>query len=71
MTVPAFPAMMSSAGEALRRIEGERPLDAIAHPDVACDVCPHPLASHDPIGLRYCRATFAGAFTRGCVCRVT
>jgi hypothetical protein len=34
-----------------------------------CPVCPHPLADHDPIGLRFCRATAAGAVTRGCVCR--
>jgi hypothetical protein len=71
MTVPAFSTMMSTAGEALRRTESERPLDESAHPGMACDVCPHPLAGHDPIGLRYCRATLAGAFTRGCVCRVS
>ncbi len=33
-----------------------------------CDVCPHPVASHDAIGLRFCSATFDGAMTRGCVC---
>jgi hypothetical protein len=37
--------------------------------DPACDVCPHPLAAHDEIGLRFCRATLTGAFTRGCICR--
>jgi len=35
----------------------------------ACPACPHPLAEHDPIGARFCRATVAGAFRRGCVCR--
>jgi hypothetical protein len=36
-----------------------------------CPVCPHRLADHDPIGLRFCRATAAGAVSRGCVCRPT
>jgi len=35
-----------------------------------CGSCPHPLAAHDPIGLRFCRATRDGDITRGCVCRV-
>jgi hypothetical protein len=36
---------------------------------VSCAVCPHPLAAHDAISLRYCRATEAqAATTRGCVC---
>jgi hypothetical protein len=35
----------------------------------ACAVCPHPLAAHDTISLRFCRATGAQASTtRGCVC---
>jgi len=37
----------------------------------ACAVCPHPLAAHDAISLRFCRATAGradGAATRGCVC---
>ena len=35
----------------------------------ACAVCPHPLAAHDAISLRFCRATEAQASTtRGCVC---
>ncbi|HEY0400480.1 MAG: hypothetical protein JWQ37_1061 [Blastococcus sp.] len=35
----------------------------------ACAVCPHPLAAHDAISLRFCRATEASAATnRGCVC---
>jgi hypothetical protein len=35
----------------------------------ACAVCPHPLAAHDAISLRFCRATAAQASTtRGCVC---
>jgi hypothetical protein len=71
MTVPSFPTTISPAGEALRRTESEHHLDERAHSDAACDVCPHSLAGHDPIGLRYCRATFAGALTRGCVCRIS
>ena len=34
----------------------------------ACAVCPHALATHDAIALRFCHATQAGATTRGCVC---
>jgi hypothetical protein len=42
----------------------DAPLDA-----GACVVCPHPLAAHDAISLRFCRATGAQASTtRGCVC---
>jgi hypothetical protein len=34
-----------------------------------CAVCPHPIAAHDAISLRFCRATGAQASTtRGCVC---
>jgi hypothetical protein len=35
----------------------------------SCPACPHPLAEHDPIGSRFCRATTAGGFDRGCICR--
>jgi hypothetical protein len=38
----------------------------------ACRVCPHPMAAHDAIAQRFCRATQAlsarGAKARGCVC---
>jgi hypothetical protein len=40
-----------------------------------CGACPHPLAAHDAISLRFCRATTASieastvdTTTRGCVC---
>jgi hypothetical protein len=33
-----------------------------------CAVCPHALAAHDAISLRFCHATQASATTRGCVC---
>jgi hypothetical protein len=42
--------------------------DARADDAGLCDVCPHLLASHDTIGLRFCRATIGGAMTRGCIC---
>jgi hypothetical protein len=34
----------------------------------SCDVCPHPLAEHDGIASRFCRATRASALDRGCAC---
>jgi hypothetical protein len=34
----------------------------------ACDTCPHPLAAHDAISLRFCSATRSAALGRGCVC---
>jgi hypothetical protein len=37
--------------------------------DAGCAVCPHPADHHDPIALRYCRATQDTAADRGCVCR--
>ncbi|HET6392532.1 MAG TPA: RGCVC family protein [Blastococcus sp.] len=37
-----------------------------------CGVCPHALADHDRISLRFCQATAShgtdAATTRGCVC---
>jgi hypothetical protein len=39
--------------------------------DRVCAACAHPLAAHDPIGLRFCRATTAGGLARGCACRTT
>jgi hypothetical protein len=33
-----------------------------------CAVCPHPWTFHDRIAARYCTATIAGQFSRGCVC---
>jgi len=33
-----------------------------------CAVCPHPGAAHDEIATRYCTATVAGKFSRGCAC---
>lgn len=33
-----------------------------------CAACPHPVASHDRIALRYCTATVNEKHSRGCVC---
>jgi hypothetical protein len=51
-------------------------LDQLLEPDVqtaeqtpACAACPHPLAGHDAIALRFCRATVTSDLDRGCVCR--
>lgn len=36
--------------------------------EVVCAVCGHDLDSHDAIARRFCTATAAGEFHRGCVC---
>jgi len=33
-----------------------------------CAACPHPMTFHDQIAARFCTATIAGKFSRGCVC---
>jgi hypothetical protein len=33
-----------------------------------CPACPHPLATHDGIGTRFCRITVTRALSRGCSC---
>jgi hypothetical protein len=33
-----------------------------------CAVCAHPMTAHDRIAARFCTATVAGQFSRGCVC---
>lgn len=33
-----------------------------------CASCPHAARDHDVISNRYCAATLAGGFDRGCVC---
>lgn len=51
--------------------------EAVVIPDVStlvdevtagCGVCPHPWPAHDQIAARFCTATDAGGFNRGCVC---
>ena len=46
----------------------ETDVDDRPEPKPSCAACGHELAAHDPIGLRYCSATTAGGFDRGCVC---
>jgi hypothetical protein len=46
------------------------PQATAVEPGEDCPACPHPMAAHDPIGTRFCRATVAGSVQRGCVCRV-
>jgi hypothetical protein len=36
--------------------------------EALCDVCPHPVASHDPISQRYCAAMAASGNLRRCLC---
>ncbi len=62
--------MPAPASTTERSDQRPQPLDA-ARPSAAapgCDACPHPVADHDTIGLRFCRATQDSALTRGCVC---
>ncbi len=35
----------------------------------ACAACPHAWNAHDALGVRFCTATVASAWTRGCICR--
>ncbi|MEV6910019.1 RGCVC family protein [Amycolatopsis sp. NPDC051071] len=47
-----------------------RSLGDVAEPaaDDRCPSCPHPLSAHDAIARRFCTATAAGGFSRGCTC---
>jgi hypothetical protein len=47
------------------------PAEPQAGDEETCAACAHPLTAHDPIGLRFCRATTAGGLSRGCVCRTS
>lgn len=40
-------------------------------PEETCTACGHPRAAHDPIATRFCTATTASYFSRGCVCTTT
>lgn len=42
--------------------------DAVRRNVATCPACPHPVATHDAIGTRFCRATTANTLSRGCVC---
>lgn len=40
-------------------------------PEETCTACGHPQAAHDAIAARFCTATTASYFARGCVCTST
>ena len=60
MTAPAHLPPLATALPAPDAQAGDQP---------GCPACPHPLSAHDPIGVRFCRATAAASIERGCVCR--
>jgi hypothetical protein len=45
-------------------------LQTIAEVATECSVCDHPRDAHDTIAARYCTATIAGDYKRGCVCTI-
>jgi hypothetical protein len=64
---------MSATAPAVARV-GRPPGPVPATPPITdeepgCDVCPHPVADHDAIGLRFCLATRNARTDRGCACR--
>jgi len=42
--------------------------NAVDEVATGCAACPHAWDFHDRIAARFCTATIAGKFTRGCVC---
>jgi hypothetical protein len=67
MTAPTYIRTTPTVGTTPLATTGE--LTTTGEHEAACPACPHPLPQHDPIGVRYCLATTAGAMERGCVCR--
>jgi hypothetical protein len=63
--MPAASSTTSRTGEHAQPPE----VEAESADDSSCDVCPHSVVDHDPIALRFCRATVAAAIDRGCACR--
>ena len=58
MSAPSLPTIDD-------RVEADAPADAAGR----CPACPHAVAEHDAISLRYCSASQAMATSsRGCVC---
>jgi hypothetical protein len=70
MTSPTLPIPITTSA-AVRDLEHASSLgDAAETTNMeACDVCPHPRASHDAIAARFCSATGDGHIARGCVCQ--
>ena len=64
MAQSAFPTSYVTRGAAVAAPGRE----AAGGDATACPACPHAVEDHDPIGLRFCRATAAGTAARGCIC---
>ncbi|WP_098956886.1 RGCVC family protein [Pseudonocardia sp. N23] len=47
-------------------VEQTRPV--IDDSRVTCPACPHDVAAHDRIGLRFCAVTAERSLDRGCAC---
>ncbi len=62
---PVDPVALAIAGSATTTA------DSTATDSGVCPVCPYPADAHDEIGARFCSATAAGKFERGCVCTAT
>ena len=71
MTPLARARATADARSAVERMQ--EPADSASQPldGADCAVCPHPVARHDAMGLRFCHATLKGAIARGCICRST
>jgi hypothetical protein len=72
MRPSAFAGAMTATADVKSPVERMRGLaDSAPQPlgGADCAVCPHPVARHDSIGLRFCHATLKGAIARGCICR--
>ncbi len=69
MAQSAFPTSYVAGGAAV----AAPGLDASGSETAGCPACPHAVDDHDPISLRFCRATAAattaGTAPRGCICR--
>lgn len=70
MTAPTLPTTPDTAPDAMPDAMPDTTPGPGAAAGPGCDACPHPVAAHDAISLRFCRATLSGALTRGCSCRI-
>nr|WP_269756651.1 RGCVC family protein [Amycolatopsis aidingensis] len=73
------PARTQTAGSADEQSASGGTATSVVNPNVGashipddepmdCAACRHPRDLHDQIADRYCAATIAGRFSRGCVC---
>jgi hypothetical protein len=63
VSAPAFGRTVVTAPRGFVPHVTEVPLEA-------CDGCDHPIADHDAIARRYCRATMSNALERRCICKM-